>query len=351
MSAIRCEIGQPPRKASPRASAGLADSSKKLPVAYRAVNLTWDGLNLRLRASERLLAVIKSDPAHPSLYRVCALDYVSELLNLTRAKDAAVSFALAALNGEVPIKRASQTTGAVMSDQCSQCAAAGEFGYHDPDNGPMIWYCVEHRISKHYADKRRSEVPAAQDATVETNTKVVPTCTLEEHMHVIIKRWDALDRSVQKCTDARLSLALDLLALKQRIEVGEGGDQAAIDWWGWFGDNCRRSQSDAEKLLAIAQSSDPPAAIAHQRVLTAKRARAHRERQKALRYVTQPATSPERALVDAKPLVPARSTAEPKLSEAEERDLQLIFDAFERLSWHGRREAVRGISRMYREWH
>ena len=99
---------QPPRKASPRASTGLADSSKKLPVAYRAVNLIWDGLNLRLRASERVLAVLKCDPAHPSLYRVCALDHVSELLNLTRAKDAAVSFALAALNGEAAVKQQKQ---------------------------------------------------------------------------------------------------------------------------------------------------------------------------------------------------------------------------------------------------
>jgi hypothetical protein len=51
--------------------------------------------------------VLKSDPAHPSLYRVCALDYASDLLNLTRAKDAAISFALAVLNREVA-KRASK---------------------------------------------------------------------------------------------------------------------------------------------------------------------------------------------------------------------------------------------------
>jgi hypothetical protein len=55
-----------------------------------------------------VLAVLKSDPAHPSPYRVCALDYVSDLLNLTRAKDAAISFALAVLNGEVAVKEAKQ---------------------------------------------------------------------------------------------------------------------------------------------------------------------------------------------------------------------------------------------------
>jgi hypothetical protein len=223
----------------------------------------------------------------------------------------------------------------------------------------MQWYCDAHRISKHYADKRRPKpVSATQDAMKAAAktavTEVVPFRSLDEHVHAVMKRWGALDRSVQKFTDARLSLALELLALKRRIENGEVGDLAAVDWWGWFAENCRRSRSEAEKMLAIAASSDPPAAIAHQRALTPKRVAAHKARQQSgaaapqgdVALLTQPTVSLERSLMDAKP-----STVEPTLSEAEERDLQLIFDAFDRLSWHGRREAVKGISRMYREWH
>jgi hypothetical protein len=76
---------------------------------YRAGNLVWHGLKLHLRMSDRVLAVLNADPEYPNLYRVhYGVDQISDVINQTRAKDAAVSFALAALNGEAAVKQQKQ---------------------------------------------------------------------------------------------------------------------------------------------------------------------------------------------------------------------------------------------------
>lgn len=74
-----------------------------------------------------------------------------------------------------------------------------------------------------------------------------------------IDKWKESDKALDKYKATRLELAFLLLELKQRVEDGEVGDQAAVDWWGWFNDNIGRSKEYAEKLLALA-SSDRPAA-------------------------------------------------------------------------------------------
>jgi hypothetical protein len=67
---------------------------------YRARELKWDGHFLRLH-SGRLLATVEADKEWPSMWRVRMLDgHLSDMVNLTRAKDAALSLALAALNGQ-----------------------------------------------------------------------------------------------------------------------------------------------------------------------------------------------------------------------------------------------------------
>jgi hypothetical protein len=59
----------------------------------------WDGDQLRLRKRGRVIASIEPDPDWPGLWRVGLPDgSLSDMVNRTRAKDAARSLALAALN-------------------------------------------------------------------------------------------------------------------------------------------------------------------------------------------------------------------------------------------------------------
>jgi hypothetical protein len=65
----------------------------------------WDGLQLRLK-SGRLLATVEPDPKWPKMYRVRLPNgHLTDMVNLSRAKDAAMSLAMAVLNGD-----AAQTT-------------------------------------------------------------------------------------------------------------------------------------------------------------------------------------------------------------------------------------------------
>jgi hypothetical protein len=102
-----------PQKATQRASAGLAGCPQKPPHTYKRTDLVWQGLRLRLRVSDRTLAVLTPDADHPNLYRICMLDLVSDLANLTRAREAAVALALETLNGEIAVKQARKLRKAV----------------------------------------------------------------------------------------------------------------------------------------------------------------------------------------------------------------------------------------------
>jgi hypothetical protein len=69
---------------------------------YDRHDLRWDGNRLRLR-SGRLLATLVADADWDGLWRVRMPDgYVSDMVNLTRAKDAAQLLALASLNASAP---------------------------------------------------------------------------------------------------------------------------------------------------------------------------------------------------------------------------------------------------------
>jgi hypothetical protein len=63
-------------------------------------DLKWDGLRLRLGAG-RLLATVEDDAKWAGMYRVrLPGGYLTDMVNLTRAKDAAISLVLAKLNGQ-----------------------------------------------------------------------------------------------------------------------------------------------------------------------------------------------------------------------------------------------------------
>jgi hypothetical protein len=94
-----------PRKATQRASAGLSGGPQKAASIYKRTDLVWQGLRLHLRVSHRTLAALKPDADHPNLYRVCILDHVSDLANLTRARETAIAFALETLNGEIAVRK------------------------------------------------------------------------------------------------------------------------------------------------------------------------------------------------------------------------------------------------------
>jgi len=65
---------------------------------YGQVDLKWDGLQLRLK-SGRLLATVEWDSKYPEMCRVrLPGGHLTDMVNLTRAKDAAVSLALTELN-------------------------------------------------------------------------------------------------------------------------------------------------------------------------------------------------------------------------------------------------------------
>jgi hypothetical protein len=82
-------------------------SEKPSSNLFKPRALVWEGMRLRLRSSKRFLAVVKPDAGYPNLYRIhLAPDHLSDLLNLTRAKEAAVALALTMLNREVATKQA-----------------------------------------------------------------------------------------------------------------------------------------------------------------------------------------------------------------------------------------------------
>jgi hypothetical protein len=91
----------PPQKTHRAASTSLCSRSKGPGKSYDAKAVAWDGPRLRLRASGRVLAALEADAEYRSLVRVrVGPDLVSDLLSLTRAREAAVLLAVRTLNAE-----------------------------------------------------------------------------------------------------------------------------------------------------------------------------------------------------------------------------------------------------------
>ena len=83
---------QVPLKASPRLSKSVHH--------FGSDDLVWDGLQLRLGSMRgHVLATVEPDVEWPDMWRVRWRGGLTDMVNLTRAKDAAISIALAELNG------------------------------------------------------------------------------------------------------------------------------------------------------------------------------------------------------------------------------------------------------------
>jgi hypothetical protein len=85
----------------------------------------WHGLQLRLK-SGRLLATVEPDAKWPKMYRVRLPDgQLSDMINLSRAKDAAMSLAMDVLNGKAaqtaarasPMRHFSEAAGMIARPQ------------------------------------------------------------------------------------------------------------------------------------------------------------------------------------------------------------------------------------------
>jgi hypothetical protein len=74
------------------------DNRRHIGHVYSHVDTKWDGLQLRLK-SGWLLATVEADSKCPEMCRVrLPSGHLTDMVNLTRAKDAAISLALGELN-------------------------------------------------------------------------------------------------------------------------------------------------------------------------------------------------------------------------------------------------------------
>jgi hypothetical protein len=66
-----------------------------------------------------------------------------------------------------------------------------------------------------------------------------------------------------RCFESRLAAGQKLLRLRERVEAGEGGE--GVKWWEWFKQAEICSRKGAERLMKIAGSDDPVAALKEER--------------------------------------------------------------------------------------
>jgi hypothetical protein len=79
---------------------------KKSHRIYGLQDIRWEGHRLRLLTG-RLLATVEPDGHWAGMYRVRFRDgHLTDMVNLSRAKDAAIAFALTNLNNAKPDKEA-----------------------------------------------------------------------------------------------------------------------------------------------------------------------------------------------------------------------------------------------------
>jgi hypothetical protein len=198
------------------------------------------------------------------------------------------------------------------------------------------------------------------DLVVANETSVEPHLSIDELKLIITKMLMSIAKADQKIGMARIECGRTLLELRRRIEDGEVGDLAAVDWWGWYEDNFTRSRRDAERLMAIASAEDPVAAYKEQGELNAIRNRAYRERQREQLRLSGVATSTTgpasnhdgTEFVECKPepeLIPPAPKPQRRSPEAAD-DAELLEQLkaiLLRLSWAGLREAGSIALQMY----
>jgi hypothetical protein len=187
--------------------------------------------------------------------------------------------------------------------------------------------------------------------------------TIPELKVVILKKWEEGDSLAKRTRSSRLELGRLLVKLRERVEGGEEGDQAAIAWWEWYEDNFRRPRSEAEKAIALAmeaaRTGDPAGTVARHRALDAARKAASRAQPKPqpISEVSagRPAEAPRPEPVEYDEPAPALyqvPKAKPTPIADDQRALiEQALALFEQMEWPARKEYCKRIAARYRDWH
>lgn len=248
---------------------------------------------------------------------------------------------------------------------CQQCGGAAQFSYQTAEG--MRWFCAEHRLNEWYADARQEKAVPVNNG-IEVEVDAPEQWSLEELVIRFQQRVDReyrlVERLKERISDTQLELGQMLLGMRQRVESGEVGDLAAVDWWGWFEDNVKNaSRKQAERWLAIAAAENPEAAALEYRERHAGYNRAYRERrnQKLLAATERPLSRergqppltqpPSDAAAAPMKMLPIGTSKKPKPTPADIEIIEKVMAMLERLTWSGLGELITRIARFYRERH
>lgn len=110
------------------------------------------------------------------------------------------------------------------------------------------------------------------DLKVSINKKFIKIDKINEDLEI------ARVNAKSKEHDLTIQVGLHLIELRQRIENGEAGDEAALTWWEWYAANfpSGRTRRHAERCMEAARAANP---IAHRQA----EKEAQRERMAKLR--------------------------------------------------------------------
>ena len=166
--------------------------------------------------------------------------------------------------------------------------------------------------------------------------------SVEQHIVDVRRSWQKLNVMWEKGKADRLALALDLKALRDRVEAGEMGDQAALDWWNWYESKFTQPRDNAEVLLRIAGAADPPKMLAVIRDQTKARVAKHRSNKKktTLTVVANPIS--ERRVTEAC----NAPSAEPEINKA---DVEAWLNIWRGWEWPQRRYAISKLNKIFNE--
>lgn len=177
---------------------------------------------------------------------------------------------------------------------------------------------------------------------------VVALRPIEQLIDLVTEKWKAMDTLVQKYRTNRLEVGDMLNELRQRVENGEQGDEAALSWWQWYEAHFTRSRNDAEKIMALAAADDPQKASD----LGKERNRVQKQQSRARLTVVKnentslPLTSSVSGLAPrSKPLIVQEAPPEPDLDG--DAKIDQIVAIFETLDWKQKARCITRLKPLY----